>query len=308
MNNREVQKYESFKLQLDKLQPTFEELAEIHGAVNFKAEASFALQLLRSNNYLAEIALKNPQSLQDAVINVAAIGLSLSPAKKEAYLVPRDGKVCLDISYMGMNHLACSTGSILWVKAELVYEGDKYEEGAAGKEPIHIRDPFNENRGNIKGAYCLVKLNNGEFMTTTMTIKEINDIRNRSPYYQKTKKGPWATDYHEMIKKTVIKRASKLWPKVEADHRLAKAVEIDNQNNGINFDSDTIALPTEQRLNELKELVSKIPQGSLGDPEARLLKHLQDRFKRDIESIDDLTAYETEYSLSFLRQFAGNKQ
>jgi recombination protein RecT len=37
---------------------------------------------------------------------VAAIGITLNPASKLAYLVPRDGMVCLDISYMGLLHRA----------------------------------------------------------------------------------------------------------------------------------------------------------------------------------------------------------
>lgn len=43
---------------------SFKELALIHGAVNFKAEASFAMQILKSNNYLANIAFSNPDSFQ----------------------------------------------------------------------------------------------------------------------------------------------------------------------------------------------------------------------------------------------------
>jgi recombination protein RecT len=43
-----------------------------------------------------------------------------------AYLVPRDGKVCLDISYMGMMHLAQQCGAIQWGQAVLVREGDQF--------------------------------------------------------------------------------------------------------------------------------------------------------------------------------------
>jgi recombination protein RecT len=46
----------------------------------------------------------------DAVTNIAAIGISLNPAKKQAYLVPRDGRICLDISYMGLMDLAMADG------------------------------------------------------------------------------------------------------------------------------------------------------------------------------------------------------
>ena len=82
--------------------------------VKFSTESQFAIQAFQGNKFLADTARKNMASLQNAIINVASIGISLNPANKHAYLVPRDGKICLDISYMGLLHLAMSTGSIMW--------------------------------------------------------------------------------------------------------------------------------------------------------------------------------------------------
>ena len=56
--------------------------------VTFAAESQFAIQALQGNNYLAGIAKKNMVSLQNAIINVASIGISLNPANKHAYLFP----------------------------------------------------------------------------------------------------------------------------------------------------------------------------------------------------------------------------
>ena len=84
----------------------------------------FAFQAVTRNDQLYRTAMANPASVRNAVINVAATGLSLNPALKFAYLVPRDNEVCLDISYMGLIKIATDTGSILWAKAEIVYEKD----------------------------------------------------------------------------------------------------------------------------------------------------------------------------------------
>ena len=63
--------------------------------VTWAKESQFAIQYFQKNDYLAKTALANPTSAQNAIINVAAIGITLNPASKLAYLVPRDGMVAL---------------------------------------------------------------------------------------------------------------------------------------------------------------------------------------------------------------------
>jgi len=216
---------------------SFKELALIHGAVNFKAEASFAMQILKSNNYLANIAFSNPDSLKMAIINVAAIGLSLSPSSKHAYLLPRKGQICLDISYMGLIHLAVQSAAVEWVQADLVYELDNFIMNSPGTMPEHKRDAF-KDRGKIDGVYCVAKLLSGDYLTTTMTINAVLDIRDRSEAWKKNQSGPWKTDFEEMVKKTVVKRAAKMWPK--ASPRLLKGINVINEHEGIDFAKEDI--------------------------------------------------------------------
>ncbi len=185
----------------------------ISNDINFEAEAGFAIQILMSNDYALSVARTNRQSVIDAVTNVAAIGISLNPAKKQAYLVPRKGAICLDISYMGLIDLAVATGSILWAQCVIVYESDKFELNGVDKQPTHMRDPFKKDKGVINGAYSCVKTPQGDFLTHAMPISEIYAIRDRSEAYKKNKSGPWVSDEGEMIKKTVIKQAFKYWPK-----------------------------------------------------------------------------------------------
>ncbi len=195
-------------------------------SLNFEVEAGFAVQQLESNDYLLSVALGNHQSVINAVTNVAAIGISLNPARKQAYLVPRDRKVCLDISYIGLVDLATQSGSIVWAKAELVYEADHFQMGEPGTMPKHQFNPFAKDRGAVIGAYVVVKTPSGEYLCDAMSIDEINAIRDRSSawkaYITKKVSCPWVTDPGEMAKKTVIKRASKMWPKNE---RLNMAIQ-----------------------------------------------------------------------------------
>lgn len=198
----------------------FESVA-VDRSLSFDREASFAIQALMANDYTLGIAKRNPQSVINAVSNVAAIGLSLNPAKKQAYLVPRKGVICLDIGYIGLLDLAIESGSILWGQAELVYSADRFILNGVDKPPTHERDPFAKDRGDVIGAYVVVKTKHLDYLTTTMPIDELLSIRDRSEAWKAKQSGPWKTDPGEMMKKTVIKRAYKLWPKTE---RLTQAI------------------------------------------------------------------------------------
>jgi recombination protein RecT len=210
-------------------------LASSHNLVKWEAECNYAIQQIYKNNYSVGIAQKNPTSVQNAVRNVAAIGLTLNPVLKYAYLVPRDNMICLDISYMGLMHLAQDTGSVIWSQCKVVKAKDQYLNKGVSVEPEHSYAAFGD-RGDIVGVYCIVKLADGDFLTHEMDIAAVYEIRNRSMAWKTKKAGPWATDEVEMIKKTCVKQASKYWPKVE---RLQQAITVLNDGGeGIDFDAE----------------------------------------------------------------------
>jgi recombination protein RecT len=69
---------------IGKTEDKFLEIIKDSGAeVSFAAESMFAFQILSKNEYSQKIATANLPSLRDAIINVAAIGLSLNPAMQE---------------------------------------------------------------------------------------------------------------------------------------------------------------------------------------------------------------------------------
>lgn len=202
-------------------------------SINFEREAGFAVQALTANDYAMRIAMQNRQSVINAVTNIAAIGISLNPAKKQAYLVPRDNRICLDISYLGLMDLAMSTGSIRWAQAELVHENDAFGLNGFDKPPTHTYNPFAKDRGEIVGVYVVVKTSDGDYLTETMSIDEVHAIRDRTSAWKawlsKKAKCPWVTDPGEMAKKTCVKRAYKYWPKTE---RLEQAIHHLNTDGG----------------------------------------------------------------------------
>lgn len=307
-----LERLNNTKQLVQKLEPDFNKLATIHGAVNFEREASFALQQLKNNDYLAGIAFKSPDSLKTSVLNVAAIGISLNPVHKQAYLVPRDNKVCLDISYRGYVQLAIDVGAIKWAKAEIVHEKDQFVYEGMGREPTHKFTPFGE-RGHIIGAYCVAKTHDGEYMVEMMAINDIHAIRNRSASwkaYQRDNKriNPWVTDEGEMIKKTVIKRAYKSWPMTDTSkNRLHEAIDISNQVDEIDFSSSPQPEESEQKNNEsLQKIILLLEE--LGRTEEQFLSHLKRAYKREIKDFSELTDQEMTQAISMLEQFASAKR
>lgn len=209
------------------------EAVQVDKGIGFAREAEFAIQILGSSDYAMKIAMNNKQSVADAITNVAAIGITLNPAEKKAYLVPRKGGICLAISHIGLLHLAIESGSIRWGQARLVYENDLFELNGLDQQPAHKFQPFSKDRGEIVGVYVSVKTADGDYLTEAMSTDEVNAIRDRSDAWKAYKaKGvscPWVTDWGEMAKKTAVHRGHKYWPKTE---RLDKALHYLNNDGG----------------------------------------------------------------------------
>jgi recombination protein RecT len=180
--------------------------------------------------------MKNRQSVINAVTNIAAIGISLNPARRQAYLVPRDQRICLDISYMGLMDLAMQSGSIKWAQCALVYSSDDFALNGMDKQPVHKFNPFSKDRGQLVGVYATVKTCDGDFLTHCMQIDDVYAIRDRSSawkaWIEKKRKCPWVTDEGEMVRKTCIKQAFKYWPKGERSSQLEAAVQYLNTEAG----------------------------------------------------------------------------
>ena len=255
-------------------------------SINFRREAEFAIQVIGNSDYAIGIAIKNPQSVRDAVTNLAAIGLSLNPAKKQAYLVPRDGKICLDVSYVGLLELAIASGSVLWAKADVVREQDRFTLNGFDKPPTHEFNPFSTDRGAIVGAYVVVKTSTGDYLTDAMSSAEIHAIRDRSSAWKawisKQKKCPWVTDESEMFKKTTVKRAYKMWPRTD---RLDTAVQYLNTDGGeglatLNDEVDVVNV--QSAIQEIEECRSSETLKTLWTSLADECRNKKDRKAYDI--------------------------
>jgi phage RecT family recombinase len=235
--------------------------------LKFESECHFAVQLITKNSSALATAKNNQASLKNAIVNVAAIGISLNPAQAHAYLVPRDGGICLDVSYRGLVKLATDAGAIEWAKAVLVYEGDEFEWRGPAEQPLHRADVFNPERMNandpmekLRGGYCLAKLVGGGYMVDVMSAAEIIAVRDSS----KAKNGPWQGKWAgEMAKKTLVKRASKSWPQSSGRQRLDHAIEILNEHEGMR---EEIVVQPADYIKPTQEQTDTYLEMAKGDP------------------------------------------
>ncbi|HEM7508349.1 TPA: recombinase RecT [Providencia rettgeri] len=271
-------------------------------SITWAKESQFAIQAFQRNDELAKVAIENPASAQNAIINVAAIGITLNPASKLAYLVPRKGVVCLDISYMGLLHLAQTTKAIEWGQCKLVHENDTYESNGLDTPPTHKYNAFGD-RGAIVGGYCTVKTPSGDYLTEEMSLAEIKTVQAAS----KSANGPWKTWWDEMARKTIVKRASKYWPRRE---RLDQAIDYVNTEagEGIDFKNEQsqardVTPASEQQMDDIKGLMMKVD----GEWSDTFMEFISKRFKRQISHPTEITAFEANDIIDMLRKKAEGK-
>ncbi|OOZ36499.1 RecT family recombinase [Solemya elarraichensis gill symbiont] len=214
---------------VNSVQGKFVQIAQEHNLVTWQKESQFALQALQTNGTLATCA---PETIQNAIINVASVGLTLNPADGYAYLVPEYSKPnkrneCqLRISFKGLIKLATDTGAIKWVKADVVKAADTFEYRGLNQMPEHKMNPVSD-RGDSIGVYCVAKTNEDEYLVDMAPWDEVMKAKEAA----KTKM-VWDKWPDEMAKKFIIKRASKQWPKTEQSAVLHNAIDVINQVEG----------------------------------------------------------------------------
>ena len=251
------------ELAISAFEPIRQRFSEVMDEKTFLKEASFAVQLLSKNSYLASSTQK---SVLESVLNVAQIGITLNPALKLAYLVPRrvgsDCVCCLEPSYQGLCKLTTDTGSVKNIYAEIVYSNDKFDR-ILGTENRIVHIPKNSDRGEAIGVYAVAHLFDGRTQTEYMEKLNVYEIRDYSESYKsfvagKTKDCIWNRNEFEMWRKTVIKRLCKYLPKTENWERLEKAIEMDNQDFKIDYwqiDKIEQLLKTSSMAEEKKEYI-----------------------------------------------------
>lgn len=219
MNNTSIQKTNAQDIIL-KSKKTF---IKTYGGdeTQFNIEANFAMQAIKKNPRL----MSDPNGLLEAVKNVALTGLTLNPTINLAYLVPRGGKATLVPSFMGLIEILRNSGSILSMRAGVIYQGDEFDYDLGTNGYLKHKPQLSPAQNTPKlAAYAIAKMPDG---SETFHLMGWNDIMKRKQVA--ASKNVWNQWEDEMAIKTVIRNFYKFLPKTPQANQAMSI--IDSQQN-----------------------------------------------------------------------------
>ena len=168
------------------------------------------LSAVSANRDLANCETK---SFLAAMMQAAQLGLEPNTPLGQAYIIPYKDhgvpKAQFQIGYKGLIDLAYRSGQVSIIDAQVVYENDDFEY-ELGLEPKLKHKPALKNRGKPILYYAMFRTKDGGFGFQVMSYEDCLDhARKFSKAYSS---GPWQTNFDEMAKKTVLKKALKYAP------------------------------------------------------------------------------------------------
>ena len=161
----------------------------------------------------AQLAQTTPKSFLGAMMTAAQLGLEPNTPLGQAYLIPYRNHGTLEcqfqLGYKGLIDLAYRSGEVSTIQAHTVYENDTFEY-ELGLEPKLKHIPTKTDRGDPAYFYAVFRTKDGGYGFEVMSVE---DARRHGQKYSKAyTNGPWKTNFEEMAKKTVLKKALKYAP------------------------------------------------------------------------------------------------
>lgn len=189
----------------------------------------FVQNCLAVVNEKPELARINPAQLQLGLLKGAYLGLDFM--NKECYLIPYGNSVNFQTDYKGEKKFVkrYSIRPIYDIYARVVREGDVFEEKIVNGHPSIDFKPLPLNRGTIMGAFAVALYKDGGMDYETMTIDDIQSVRNN--YSKASQSKAWKCSFDEMAKKTVLRRLCK---HIETDFESVEARMAWDEGSGSN--------------------------------------------------------------------------
>lgn len=169
------------------------------------------LTTLSSNKQLQQC---KPETFLGAMMQAAQLGVEPNTPLGQAYLIPyrNHGQLeCqFELGYKGYLSLFYRSGG-KDLQAHEVYENDTFE-FEFGLEPKLRHVPAMRDRGQVIAYYAVWRTQDGGYGFDVMSVEDVREHMRK--FSKAAEKGfsPWSTNFDEMAKKTVIKKALKYAP------------------------------------------------------------------------------------------------
>lgn len=201
---------------------------------------------------LPELLRCDRQSLFNAAMSAAVLGLEVDGVTGQAYLIPFGSKAQLVIGYKGYNTLAARSG--ITITGAVVREGDEFDYELGSAAFIRHRPkagPAKDRR--IIAAWACAQSMDRPAIPMVLTIDELLAVKEKSPG-AKRRDSPWndpAIGFPAMCEKTAKRRLARSMP-LNVMHLAARMDEaVDEQgksawidrDKGVVVDGEFTALP-----------------------------------------------------------------
>lgn len=216
------------------------------------------------------------QSIFNAAMSAACLGLEVDGVTGQAYLIPFKGRAQLVIGYKGFNTLAARSG--ITITGAVVREGDEfdYQLGSAA----YVRHKPKGSKGRITHAWACAQSLDRPAVVEVLDYDELLAVKARSPGAKRSD-SPWndpAIGFPAMCQKTAKRRLARAMPLniMQQAARMDEAVDEQgapawiSPEKGVVIDGEFSDAPTihhdQRSTEELLSPPSRSATSAAGDP------------------------------------------
>lgn len=188
---------------------------------------------LTTYNRTPELANCSVQSIAQALMEAAQLGLEPDGVLGHAYLVPYKGQAKFICGYKGMIALAYNSGKVESVSGHVVRERDHFVFEFGLSERLEHRPYMDGDGGEAKAVYAVARMKDGGHAMVVLPKHEVERLRQRSAMPNSP---AWKNDWDAMAVKTAVRQLSKWMPQCPELQRVVareEAMEV-----GVDLEAD----------------------------------------------------------------------
>lgn len=221
-------------------------------------KARFIQNALCVMNDNPSFAKMNAALVMQGLLKGAYLGLDFM--NHEAYLIPYQNTVSFQTSYRGDVKFIkrYSIRKTIDIYAKVVRQGDEYSEEIRDGHPTIDFKPLPFNDAEIVGAFAIVLFQDGGMLYESMSVKDIQSVRNN--YSKASQSKAWKNSFDEMCKKTVLRRLCK---HIETDFESVEAHGAWEEGSGMDFTTTvTPVSDREEVIDVFEEIAGNKEEGA----------------------------------------------